>query len=272
LGDAVKETLSAHKHLIAAADHWMWESLFFYHAKKSGINSLVIQHGFIADFCVPFLAKKYAVWGSFDKDLMISRGVNEASVVLAGAPHFDQFAEKHGTTYDKVKNQYITFFAQPYFKYPYLGTGKYAESLNWLIALQEKVQAYGKTLQIRLHPLDNRTDYETLLPNIKIANGSLSETIIESCLAITIDSAVAFECGMANLPLIQLYNGFDRFMDMSEHYSRKVSSEKELTSLVSQWLSEKSDFESEQKRQNAGLTFYLTNRGESSRKIIEYCE
>jgi hypothetical protein len=271
-GNAVTETLEAHQHLIAAADHWMWESFFFYHAKSADNNSIVVQHGFIADFCVPFLCKKYAVWGEFDKELMLQRGVDERELLIAGAPHFDAFAQKHGANFDKSEKQYITFFAQPYFKYPYLGEGKYQASLLWLNSLAIKAKELGKTLQIRLHPLDNKQAYTSLLPTIKIAEGSLSDNISESCLALTIDSAVAFECGMAHLPVVQLSNEFDRFMDMSEHYSLKASSETKLIEIVTKLLAEKSSFENEQKRQEAGLCYYLANPGQASRKIIEYCE
>lgn len=269
---AVEQTLSSHTHLIAAADHWMWESLFFYHAKNSSCRSMVIQHGLIADFCVPLLSKEYAVWGTFDKDLMLQRGVPERAVIVAGAPHFDAFAQKHGTTQNRLSGPFITFFAQPYFKYPYLGTGKYETSLNWLNELDEHVAALGKTLQIRLHPLDNRQAYEELLPNIKIATGSLSETITTSCLAITIDSAVAFECGMAKLPVVQLSNAFDRFMDMSSHYTCKADSAAGLKTIVLNLLTSEEKYEFEQNRQQQGLGHYIANPGTAAIKIIQYCE
>lgn len=269
---ALNETLKQHKNLIAAADHWMWESFFFYHAKSTDINSLVVQHGFVADFCVPFLCKKYAIWGQFDKELMLQRGVDERELLIAGAPHFDAFAQKHGADFDKSEKQYITFFAQPYFKYPYLGEDKYEASLLWLNSLATKAKEFGKTLQIRLHPLDNRQAYTSLLPTIKIAEGNLSDTITESCLALTIDSAVAFECGMAHLPVVQFSDEFDRFMDMSEHYTRKASSESELKKLVEGLLGEKSTFLNEQKRQQVGLSYYLANPGQAAIKIIQYCE
>ena len=271
-GDAVEQTLSAHKHLVAAADHWMWESLFFQRAKTHSIHSLVVQHGLIADFCVPLITKEYAVWGEFDKVLMMERGVDERAVIVAGAPHFDLFAKKHGATQDRFSGQYITFFAQPYFKYPYLGAGKYEASLSWLNDLNEKVKSIGKTLQIRLHPLDNRSNYETLLPRIKIAEGSLSDTISASCLAITIDSAVAFECGMAKIPVIQLSNSFDRFMDMSAHYSLKASTAAELESMLISLLTSHERFAFEQNRQQEGLCHYIANPGTAAIKIIQYCE
>ncbi len=271
-GNAVEETLEAHQHLIAAADHWMWESLFFHRAKNHPINSLVVQHGLIADFCVPLLCKQYAVWGNFDKELMLKRGVDERAVIVAGAPHFDQFAKLYAAQSELQAKKYITFFAQPYFKYPYLGPEKYKDTLLWLNTLQDKVQALGKTIQIRLHPLDNRTTYESLLPKIKIAEGSLSDTISASCLAITIDSAVAFECGMAKLPVIQLSNSFDRFMDMSEQYSHKVGSENALVKLVTELITENDCFCAEQKRQQDGLSYYLANPGAAAIKIIQYCE
>lgn len=271
-GNAVEETLEAHQHLIAAADHWMWESLFFHQAKNHPVNSLVVQHGLIADFCVPLLCKQYAVWGNYDQELMLQRGVAAESILIAGAPHFDQFAKLYAAQSELQAKKYITFFAQPYFKYPYLGEGKYALTLDWLNQLQQEVQRLGKELQIRLHPLDIAQDYSSLLGSIKIAKGSLADTIQESCLALTIDSAVVFECGMAQLPVIQLSNNFDRFMDMSTHYTRKASSESELKKLVEGLLGEKSTFLNEQKRQQEGLSYYLANPGQAAIKIIQYCE
>jgi hypothetical protein len=272
--DAVKNLVNASSYLFGASDQWFWDSLFFHSAMDSPTNSVIIQHGLIGEFCYPMLSKNYAVWGEKDAELMIQQFKVEAEKVsIVGSPYFDSFKKQFNLDHPALQSETqvnITFFAQPYYKYNYIGENKYDEIIRWFYELAPVLSKYHKKGLLKFHPLDAVSDYPKLPVNYETSQGSLVQVLSTTCLALTVDSAVSYECVMAGIPVIQLSNEYERFVDLSEHYfTHKIESMEALQDLLEDLLTNSERYQLEKKRSQIGSSYFLAHQNKSVSVLLE---
>jgi hypothetical protein len=268
----VKRFLATKKYLIGAGDHWFWESLFYHEAQKTNCTSIIVQHGLMGEFNYPMLSKKYWVWGKHDFDIMLNNFKASADELeIVGSAHFDSFSKKIKDDSSPLEKKYITFFTQPYFKYEALGNGLYAEVVNWFLQLNDIAKKLNKKLQIKWHQLDKASYYPNFSDDIKTTNENLADVLGETCIAITVDSAIIFETGIIGVPTIQLsHKKFERFIDFSkDNLSMKCSSKEDLQNIVEKLISSKFAFENQQKLTQENLEKYLANKNHVADRMLE---
>ncbi len=273
---SVTRLLSSTTQLMAANDHWLWETLFFECAQMLPCKSWVIQHALIGDFCYPMLAKQYAVWGPMDKKLMLEKfeALTE-EVVELGCPYYDDFemlCQKSFATDKRFEQNEVVFFSEPYFKYDTLGEGEYGAVVDWIMQLGlEVLPAMGKKLVLKIHPLDKASFYSAVPGKIEISQQPLLDSLKNACLAITVDSAALFEAGLANIPTLQLKrNSFKRVLDFSPTgLTKTVTSADELKVLLQTLLSDQKAYENLQNQVQQALNSFLVNRGKSVERFIQ---
>ena len=87
--------LQTKKYLLGAGDHWFWDSLFYFEAKNTNCQSIILQHGLMGEFNYPMHSKKYWVWGKHDYDVMLNKFLAKPEALeITGSAHFDTFAQK----------------------------------------------------------------------------------------------------------------------------------------------------------------------------------
>ena len=102
---------------------------------------------------------------------------------------------------------------------------------------------YDKQLLIKWHQLDNESLYPNFGAAIKTSKNNLADVLAETCIGITVDSAIMFEAASADVPIIQLHHPkFERFIDFSKDgLTIKSSSAKELQDLLEKLLSSETE-------------------------------
>ncbi len=266
-GAAIHKIVGATKYLIGASDQWFWDAIFFDAALPSNCTSIIVQHGLIGEFCYPMLTKHYAVWGANDVSVLCDTyGAAKERVCIIGSPYFDAFEKqwKHDATVATHELPLVTFFAQPYFKYNYLGTGKYKAVVEWFMNCATLIGENGKQGLLKFHPLDHPADYPAATGGIKHSKEALMPVLKQTCIAITVDSAVAYECVEAGIPVIQLANDYHRFVDLSAGgFTIKVSSAEELQAQLHALLHSAEAYKGAQEQAREGRKQYIANAGSS---------
>jgi hypothetical protein len=272
--NTINQVVAKQKYLIGASDQWFWDSPFYLAAQKSNCLSIIVQHGLIGEFCYPMLTKKYAVWGANDALLMIEKyGTSTNEITVMGSPYFDQFKlnwKSLSSEKSTFEAPYITFFAQPYFKYNYLGKNKYLEVVNWYLGMGALFASYQKKGLIKFHPLDNRQDYPNMPANFTSSEDNLKAVLANTCIAITVDSAVTYECIMAGIPVLQLSNNYLRFVDLSGNgFTKIITNPLELEQTIQDLLQDKNSYLSIQKEAQKASANFLENQEQSVTKFLQ---
>ncbi len=271
-GKHINQFLQTKKYLLGAGDHWFWDSLFYFEASKTNCQSIILQHGLMGEFNYPMHSKKYWVWGKHDYEVMLNdfkANANELEII--GSAHFDTFAQKLNITQKTFERKSITFFTQPYFKYEALGTGLYAEVVNWFYELNTVAQKHNKQLLIKWHQLDNESLYPKFSDEIKTSKNNLAEVLAETCIGITVDSAIMFEAASADVPMIQLHHlEFERFIDFSkDNLTMKASSAKELHDLTEKILSNENELTQMNLKTQNSISNFLANKNEVLNEMLK---
>ena len=270
--NSIQQFLQTKKYLLGAGDHWFWDSLFYFEASKTDCQSIILQHGLMGEFNYPMHSKKYWVWGKHDYDVMLNDfKANAKELEIIGSAHFDTFAQKLNITQKTFERKSITFFTQPYFKYEALGTGLYTEVVNWFYELNAVAQKHNKQLLIKWHQLDNESLYPKFSDEIKTSKNNLAEVLAETCIGITVDSAIMFEAASADVPMIQLHHpNFERFIDFSKDgLTLKASSLNELQALIEKLLSDENYFNEVNSNMQKSISQFLANKNEVLNEMLK---
>jgi hypothetical protein len=229
----------------------------------------------MGEFNYPMLAKKYWVWGKHDFDVMTQQFLADKNAIeIVGSAHFDAFANKVNQQINSGEKKYITFFTQPYFKYKALGNGLYEQVVKWFLALENVAKKHNKQLLIKWHQLDNESFYPFINKDIKTSRESLDKVLSETCIGITVDSAIMFESAMANVLMVQLKHPmFERFIDFSnDNLTLKAESEPELVSLIEKLITETSYLQKQTELMQKSISNYLANQGKTVEEMIVRCK
>jgi len=214
-----RQFFSTKRKLIAADDHWFWESLVFYEARETDSESFVLQHGVMGDFQYPMFAKKFLAWGKHDADRMVNDfGASSNEVEKAGSPFFDRVYLSHRdvSSTGQFDKPYITFLTQYFFDSPFVKPEHYREIIQRFYALQPIADKYNRKLVIKLHPLDKATHYNDRGENIILTREPLIDILEQSCIALTLDSTSIYETALLKIPIFQSHlKEITRFMDFS---------------------------------------------------------
>ncbi len=272
-GNSVQQFLQTKKYLLGAGDHWFWDSLFYFEASKTNCQNIILQHGLMGEFNYPIHSKKYWVWGKHDYEVMLNDfKANAKELEIIGSAHFDTFAQKLNITQKTFERKSITFFTQPYFKYEALGTGLYAEVVQWFYELNAIAKKYDKQLLIKWHQLDNESLYPKFSEEIKTSKNNLAEVLAETFIGITVDSAIMFEAASADVPMIQLHHpNFERFIDFSKDgLTMKASSLNELQALIEKLLSDENYFNQVNSNTQKSISQFLANKNEVLNEMLKW--
>jgi hypothetical protein len=251
--------------IVTAGDHWMWEGLFFMQAINiENLKSLIVQHGLLGEFYVPFFAKTFGVWGMHDYNYLNQKlSVEETKLEIIGSPYYFKFLIDFVDTFGKVEfenNEILTFYSQPYFKYQILGDRIYDEIVSYLNDLLPFAKSIHKKIKIHLHPLDNKEFYHFLNSDIEFTNTPLNESLANCNIAITVDSAVIFEAAVLGIPTIQCKReNIKRFVNYGNNRLTFIADSSKLLIEEVRFLTEsKMNYVNFQNNIKEGLPNYLS--------------
>jgi hypothetical protein len=206
-GKSLEMSLKTGAKLIAANDHWMWESLYFTSARKVNANCYVTQHGVTGDISYPIFADQFLAWGKYDfEKFQKELGAQQNEVKIIGSPHFDEVYVKiadHKTASTQFQKPFLTFLSQPFFNSNFIEPGYYQKILDRFVALTSIADSFQKELVIKLHPGDKIEYYKHFPSNIKINKDSLLDVLDNTCIAFTVDSTAIFEAVIYGIPVMQ---------------------------------------------------------------------
>ena len=98
-GNSTQSFLQTKKYLLGAGDHWFWDSLFYFEAKKTDCQSIILQHGLMGEFNYPMHSKKYWTWGKHDYNILLNDFLAKPDELeITGSAHFDTFAKRLNIT------------------------------------------------------------------------------------------------------------------------------------------------------------------------------
>jgi hypothetical protein len=267
-------TFTSDSTLIAANDHWMWESLFFIAAKNKTAKTYVLQHGVIGNLSYPLFANKFLVWGQADANKMIQTfGALPNEIEIAGSPHFDEVIQRmkaFKTSESQHYQPFLTFLSQPFLNSGNIKNQIYEEVVKMFGSLQNIAKSLNKEIVIKLHPADNIEIYERLLPGVKILNQTLFEVLSQSSLCLTFDSTALFESAFFEIPVIQIIpENSDRIIDFSETGLTDLATNKnQLAEVVTKIFSLTENYNARVRKELETLNYYYSFLGHSVERII----
>ncbi|WP_062109463.1 CDP-glycerol glycerophosphotransferase family protein [Bacillus niameyensis] len=174
-----------------------------------GIPSFCLQHGLILgeEAYIPAFASNYLVYGQFEKDWYVQRGVSEEQIHIAGHPRYDSiFTNQHLNRQQVLKQlklsqakKTVLMATQPF------NTDFYVELTN-LIAMDPNIQVI-----IKPHPWEkakNRTEcyieLEKRYPQVKYVTTEipLYSLIATSDIVVVANSTVGLEAMLLDKPVV----------------------------------------------------------------------
>jgi hypothetical protein len=274
-GKQLRQFFTKDTRLIAANDHWFWESLYFTAARDKGTPNMIIQHGVIGDHTYPLFADKFLCWSRFDEQKLFT--VLEArtdEVALVGSPYFDQVyhnIKDKKLTDNQAEQPYITFLTQPLMGTELIEPGYYEEILSRFYRLEKLAKLLNKKLVLKLHPQDKATHFANRPASIEILNEGLLDVLSKSCIAITLDSTSIYEAAMFEVPAIQstVLNSMRDIDFSSSGISIRTISYEELEKAIDKLLSNAEAYKQQTNRANIALRAYYHDLGHSLDNILE---
>ena len=261
--------------LLAANDHWFWESLFFTIAGKTNAQTFVIQHGVTGELSYPLFAKAFLAWGLYDANKLINEcGAIPQEMIVAGSPYFNKvysgIRDFAGGADNKFDKPYITYLAQPAVKSNFMDKDDYFELVNWFLKLDNIATKTGKKLLIKLHPQEHISDYNSVKNKAEISEEKLYDVLAKSCLVLTVDSTSLFEAAMFKVPVIQVMQpNLDRVDLSSTGISIKLQSDEEVLNYVSQLIENEENYKAAVEKMQNSLGQFYYNLGEAPKDFLE---
>lgn len=274
-GRQLRRFFTAETRLIAANDHWFWESLYFTAAKERGARSMIIQHGVIGDHTYPLFADKFLCWSNFDKKKLFNvLDARPEEVALVGSPYFDQVYNNVKTkklTDNQAEQLYIVFLTQPLMGTQLIEPGYYEEIVNRFYRLEPLAKRFNKKLVLKLHPQDKAAHFANRPSSIEIVNEGLLDVLSKSCIAITLDSTSIYEAAMFEVPAIQatVQNSIRDIDFSASGISLRTISSAELEAVINALLSEPIAYQQQTERANVALHEYYHDLGHSLDNILD---
>jgi len=158
-------------HVVVADDTTTQGRIAVLAARSLRIPTLNIQHGAIADVqhYRYAIADRIAVWGEHDRDLLLRSGVPEEKIVITGQPRFDDLGRQAGDqTYRRERlgiptsHKLLLWATTPFVpRLSYDFSGRNRRYLQALLDLLVRESSWN--LVIKLHPRDQRADYNAVL-------------------------------------------------------------------------------------------------------------
>lgn len=269
--------------LLAANDHWMWESLLFTSAKEAGARTFICQHGVTGEISYPIFADKFLSWGEYEVENFVKNlDAKSSEIMPVGSPYFDNIYRKvmglrqaqndKEAQQDKTfQNPYIVFLSQPFIGTQFLKEGEYEELIYWFYSLEETAKLLGKKLLIKLHPGDKEENYSNCPESIEITREPLEAVLPKSCITMTLDSTAIFESVFFEVPALQIATtNQSRYLDFSvSGLTVWLKSGIELAEYISKVLSEETTFNQQQSKANLSLNNYYFGLGNSLERFEE---
>jgi hypothetical protein len=182
--------------IISTSDFFPIDFALFNTANKLGIPNFIIQHGLIGISHIPFTAKKLIVYSHFNREELITKGVDPERIIVGGMPSSDEafnhkVVQSHNLNHIKKvlilsDTQGASIYEEIYEKYFYY--------LKLLIQDNSEIEWL-----VKLHPSENHDLYFRnnfhKLKNFKILpkNISLSASFEMADIAITIWSTAGID-------------------------------------------------------------------------------
>ena len=185
-------------------------------ANENEIKTLLIQHGLDADPNIPdkLRARFLALWGVYDREVSIKKGVPVKRIFVTGNPYFDDLKDKIVTEKSKRKHRQETCkilvithsenrksaFAEKCLPGNYIAT-----VLDAIHNLNFKTEVKAK-----IHPSESLEYYNKVIGDISNENivilkgGDLPEMLWWSDIVILADSTVVFESNILGCHIISL--------------------------------------------------------------------
>lgn len=164
-------------HVVVADDTTTQGRIAVLAAQLLRIPTLNIQHGAIADVqhYRYAIADRIAVWGEHDRDLLLRNDVPEEKIVITGQPRFDDLGRRtHDTAELRLQfgvpasHRVLLWATTPFV--PRLSYDFPDRNRRYLQALLDLlVRESSWNLVIKLHPRDQRVDYEAVLAEVEPA-------------------------------------------------------------------------------------------------------
>jgi UDP-N-acetylglucosamine 2-epimerase len=158
-------------HVVVADDTTTQGRIAVLAAQSLRIPTLNIQHGAIADVQIYryAIADRIAVWGEHDRDLLVRSGVPEEKIVITGQPRFDDLGRRANDTAElrlrldvPASHRVLLWATTPFVpRLSYDFPGRNRRYLQALLDLLVREPSWS--LVIKLHPRDQRAEYEAVL-------------------------------------------------------------------------------------------------------------
>jgi len=260
--------------LVAADDHWFWESMVFYAARETGTASYLLEHGIVGDYQYPMFAKKFLAWGQFDADKMLKEfEAPPGEVEKTGSPFFDlvYLKYKDGPDNGQLDKPYITFLTQYYFDSPNVKPEHFRQVIERFYALQPIAEKHNRKLVLKLHPLDKPSHYFDKGDKVILTREPLIDVLEQSCVALTFDSTSIFEAVLLKVPILQSHlKEKTRFADFTgSGLTLNIQSLEEQNEIIDKLLGSRTQFEERIIQQNRALDNYFFGLGHSIQTMAE---
>jgi len=183
----------------------VFEGYALHAARKAGIPTLLLQHGILGDYCqfVDPPVDHYIVRGGFWREFLSPKARERSLVLNPVEPSIDI-----GST--QTSRNTVLFLTAPYSVQEFWGEIDLSDILLSLLSACQETRA---DLVIRVHPLESKDSYESLIQrltsqeqigvSVSYSQGDgLDDLLRRSAVAVTFSSTVFLDCLRHKVPVI----------------------------------------------------------------------
>ncbi|EEK70315.1 spore coat protein [Bacillus mycoides] len=178
-------------------------------SKSEGIPSYCLQHGAIMgeEAYFPVFATKQVVYGRYERDWYLQKGVSESQIEIIGHPRYDDIFDR---VYMDKKNLFKQLKIDPSTKVVFIATQPFKTS--FYIELTEKlVKDKNITVIIKPHPWEKGRNLvgeyvrlSNVYPNVKYITNEVNmyDVILHANLVVISNSTVGLEAMLLDIPVV----------------------------------------------------------------------
>ncbi|MEI5915416.1 CDP-glycerol glycerophosphotransferase family protein [Bacillus albus] len=178
-------------------------------SSSEGIPSYCLQHGAIMgeEAYFPVFATKQVVYGKYERDWYLQKGVSESQIEIIGHPRYDEIFDR---AYMDKKNLLKKLKIDPSTKVVFIATQPFKTSF-YIELIEELVKDKNITVIIKPHPWEKSrnlvSEYvrlSNLYPNVKYITNEVNmyDVIFNANLVVISNSTVGLEAMLLDIPVI----------------------------------------------------------------------
>ncbi|MDF9507787.1 CDP-glycerol glycerophosphotransferase family protein [Bacillus cereus] len=178
-------------------------------SSSEGIPSYCLQHGAVMgeEAYFPVFATKQVVYGKYEEDWYLQKGVSESQIEILGHPRYDEIFDR---VYMDKKNLFNKLKIDPSTKVVFIATQPFKTS--FYTELTEKlVEDKNITVIIKPHPWEKGRNLvgeyiklSNLYPNVKYITNEINiyDVILHANLVVISNSTVGLEAMLLDIPVV----------------------------------------------------------------------